>query len=814
MLEKKKIWQYRQVNKEKVAVLAKSLGLSPITACLCLHRGADTPLKARKFLYPSLDDLSDPFILTGMNEAVTRILTALNQREKILIYGDYDTDGITSTALLSSLLQDLGAQVSFHIPNRFSEGYGLNKQALEKAATDGVSLIITVDCGENAVSEIMLAQEKGIDIVVTDHHQPQGEVTALAHINPHRETSDCPCKDLAGVGVAFKLAQALLSKTGQKENGAKYLDLVALGTVADIVPLLGENRILVKYGLEVINKRERLGLKALLEVAGLEGRSIDAGHIGFYLAPRLNAAGRMGEAWPGVKLLLTTCAPVAQEVANYLNEENTRRQKVDREIFKEAYARVTEDILHNNPVLILEAEGWHEGVLGIVASRLLETFSRPVILLSIDSAQKAKGSGRSVPGFDLVAALRKADIFLSKYGGHALAAGLSLPKENIPSLRKLLNSLAKEDMDAEKKVSKIYLDAQIKGKDLTFSLVEEISLLAPFGLANPRPLLGGNFYVNKKRKIGKNGKHLKLSVENEGLNFSALYFSNGNQEEKPLCYQQLGLAFYPEINLWQGKKEISLIVKDMDFADLMSEKTFSLVDQRGITAKMSYLQELLNYTSENVIVYVNTRTEKESLSANLETTKIVFLHQGKKLPTGFRGEGGHLVLWSLPFHREGLLALMANLQGEKNQPLKVHLLFGDTDYNHNLRLFEAAFPRQKSLQKLWLGIQHFKMKKPYNLKKLQEYVSSELSSPVTYFLIERGLPILENARFLAEKEVAAGVSDTNDFSLKKLSAIPTFQQDTKLLADYQVFQKQLLDNDRRKLLPVFLNCGTNSENVF
>ncbi|HHX77359.1 MAG TPA: single-stranded-DNA-specific exonuclease RecJ, partial [Firmicutes bacterium] len=627
----KKKWKYRQAKFEQGEILARELEISIITAVLLCQRGFTEPEKARKFLFPSLQDLSDPLSLTGMEEALGRINLALERQEKMLIYGDYDVDGVTSTALLYSLLKELGGKVAFYIPSRFEEGYGLNKEAVKKAAAGGYSLLLTVDCGEKAEAEILLGKELGLDIIVTDHHQPQGEIKALAHINPWREKSCPPGGHLAGVGVAYKLAQALLAARKKEEEAEKYLDLVALGTIADIVPLLGENRILVKYGLEKLQAGERAGVRALLEVAGYAGKPVDVDSINFGLAPRLNAAGRMGDASPGVELLTTSDAERAREIAAALDKENKLRQKVEQEILAEAYALINAEGLQDRHVLVLASRGWHEGVLGIVASRLAESFHRPAILLSLDDNGMARGSGRSVPGFNLAAALTGAAGLLERFGGHEAAAGLTLKETNIGLLADELDLLARQRAATAEEAGMV-LDIFLDVKDLTSNLTEELSLLAPFGQSNPQPVFGGCFQITGKRKVGKNGKHLKLTVEDQGIKFPALFFGNGSFDMKPLYRRQVELAFVPEINIWNGKKELSLVVKGMSFSDTYTEKDLAVVDRRHIINKRRYLEELVSLGEGNIAVYVNTGSEKELLAKNFTGDRVAFLHQGKGAP--------------------------------------------------------------------------------------------------------------------------------------------------------------------------------------
>ncbi len=795
----KKKWKYREAKFEQAEALARDLEISVITAVLLCQRGFTEAERARKFLFPSLQDLSDPLSLTGMKEALGRINLALERQEKMLVYGDYDVDGITSSALLYSLLKELGGKAAFYIPSRFAEGYGLHKEAVQKAAAEGYRLLITVDCGEKAEAEIILARELGLDIIITDHHQPQGEIKALAHINPWREKGCHPGRHLAGVGIAYKLAQAMLAARNREKEAANYLDLVALGTIADIAPLLEENRILVKHGLEKLQAGERTGMRALLEAAGYAGKPVDAGSISFGLAPRLNAAGRMGDASPGVELLTTSDLKRAREIAAGLDKENKLRQKVEQEILAEASALINAKDLQDRHILVLASHGWHEGVLGIVASRLSESFHRPVILLSLDGKGMAKGSGRSVPGFNLAATLTGSAGLLERFGGHELAAGLTIKEANIDLLADELNLLAQQTTAAGEETGTL-LDILLDVKDLTLNLAEELSLLAPFGQSNPQPVFGGCFQITGKKKVGKNGKHLKLTVEDQGIKFPALFFGNGSYDRKPLYRRQVELAFAPEVNIWDGKKELSLIVKGMSFSDIYEEKALAVVDRRHMINKRRYLQELVALGEGNITVYVNTGSEKELLAKNIAGDRVAFLHQGKGAPPEFKGRGGHLVLWSLPFQQEKLKDLIAFLQCQQ-QGLELHLIFGANDYKRNSVLLGASIPRQEVFQELFAGFRQGRLKDPHSLTEISAYLQGKVPYPLTDFLLQRSLEIICDLCTKGEQFAAAGNEEKDFLGLVKNH--PTFRADTMVLAEYEAFQKYLLTAEAEELVKTF-----------
>ena len=794
------LWSYRKTNKDQAGQLARDLNISEITASLLIMRGISDTAAARKFLSPSFQDLGDPFLFTGMHRAVDRIMAALGKGEKILIYGDYDADGITAVSLLYSCLQEMGGQVSFYIPSRFDAGYGLHSEGILKAAEQGTGLIITVDCGENAQAEILEARAKGMDVIVTDHHQPQGDITALAHINPLREDAAFPTRNLAGVGVAFKLAQALLEASGKpKEACQGFLDLVALGTVADIVPLLGENRVLVKYGLQIVNEMRRPGLKALVEAAGLVHKTIEAGHIAFILAPRLNAAGRMGEAWPGVKLLTTQDEATAAQIAEELNVINKKRQQVEQEIYEAARQCVEAENHADGKVLVLAGEGWHEGVLGIVASRLSDAHGKPSILLSLDGAGQAKGSGRSLPGFNLVKALQDAADLLERFGGHELAAGLTLKEENVPVLREKLNALADRTMGEDVFAGRVTLDARVKEEELNLALAEELILLSPFGFGNPQPLLGGSFRVVQKRRVGKNGSHLKLKVENHQKDkYDALYFGNGKQGEGPLLFRQVEMAFFPEASVWRGQRQLALLVKKLALGDMHEENKVAVVDHRNQTKKV-YLQELFEYARGNIMVYVNTRQEEELLSRLAKGRDITVLHQGKgPLPPVGEVEE-HLVLWSLPMQEDKLLPFLAGSRGAAH--LYVHALYGEEDYRQNQALLKASLPGQEILRELFTALVESRTA-PLNISRLKQQVEQKLAFPVTHFSIQRALDIMGESGLLSLGEEAVTLHQ-EVFGEEVLKESSLFQEDSLVLENCRNFQEYLLCTDKEELWRFF-----------
>lgn len=564
-MKKKTIWRVGTSDDEKAAVLSRDWQVSPTMAKILWSRGFRSSQEVWRFLHVKKEDLRPPLELPGMKEGVERVWQAVEKGERILVYGDYDVDGITSTALLVDLLRRLGAEVCYYLPARLEEGYGLNKQAIIQARDRGIDLLLSVDCGISSVEEAQCAADLGMSVVITDHHQPPAVLPqAAALINPKLAVGVLPWSELAGVGVTFKLAQALLDKCGHPAWADDYLDLVALGTIADIVPLRGENRILVKEGLLRLHKCVRPGLNALIEASGLLQCSLTAGQVGYILAPRLNACGRLGKADLGVELLLSQDPAWAKEAALFMDKENRTRQSLEAEILAQAVALVEEgNDLDKSRVIVLASSGWHPGVIGIVASRLVEKYFRPVVMISLEDG-RGKGSARSIPGFNLYEALKKnEDLFLS-FGGHEMAAGMSLLEENIPALKEGLNKLALAQLEESDLVPTLRADCEVSWQELTPDLVEEIAMLAPFGYHNPSPILVlRGKRLDRCKGVGAGGNHLKLRVIDNNNWLDAIAFQKGAYKELAAAWDRCDLAFTPEINNYNGRSSLQLVIKDL-----------------------------------------------------------------------------------------------------------------------------------------------------------------------------------------------------------------------------------------------------------
>lgn len=560
----KKRWKVTPADRGLQETLGQKLNILPLTAQLLINRGLVDCDRAFSFLRPALADLYDPFLMKDMDRAVERTVGAIVKGEKIAVYGDYDVDGTTSTALLSLFFREIGVDVACYIPERITEGYGLNAEAIKKLSSMGVRLLITVDCGSSNRDEIAFANSIGLDVIVSDHHEmPEVPPPALAVLNPKQKGCSFPFKGLAGVGVAFNFLMALRSRLreaglfkSKEPNLKSYLDIVCIGTVADMVPLVDENRVLVSHGLKELEKTRRPGLVALKDAVGLKSGRLDADNIAFQIAPRINAAGRVERAQSALKLLVSEDPAEAVHLATVLNRENSSRQKLEEEIFQEALEKLGE-----NPEkgIVLYSDGWHPGVIGIVASRLVDRFSKPTVMIALDG-EVGKGSARGVRSFDILEGLRSCSDLLERFGGHKAAAGLTINRGNLESFRAkffgyLNSSVAEEDL-----VPEILLDSVVSLGDVTDRLLAEIDSLAPFGAANREPLLcvsGAD--IVQTEVVGS--RHLRVRVRHEGCLRNGIGF--GLAGLHPMKGAGFSVAFSPYMDEWQGVKSLKLRVKDI-----------------------------------------------------------------------------------------------------------------------------------------------------------------------------------------------------------------------------------------------------------
>ena len=553
--------------------LAAALGVSPVVARLLCQRGLSDPELADRFLNPSLDHLHDPMRLADMGVAVDRIVGALARKEKLAIHGDYDVDGVTSTVILQRALELLGGDVIHFIPERLRDGYGLQPVAIERLHADGVALVISVDCGIRGADAARRAHELGVDLIITDHHEPDTELPpALAVINPKRTDCSYPDKYLAGVGVALKLVQALCRRAGRDKLFPGFIKVAAIGTLADVVPLVGENRVIAKLGLELLTKGpHKVGLRALLDVCGLTGKTIDSYHIGFMLAPRVNAAGRMSSPDIAARLLLADDEALAAEVrqlALQLDDENVKRQEEEAEILAAAKKIVqTDPDVGARSILVVAGDGWHRGVIGIVASKLMDTFHRPAIVLSVEG-DIAHGSCRSFSRFDMLGALERCAHLLTRFGGHKQAAGLTLDASRIKALRLAVNDVADETLGPDDLMPRLRIDGSLAFREITGGVAAGIMSLAPFGAGNPRPVFAarGVEIIDGPRKLKE--RHLKMSLKQEGRIFRAVAWRAAERHDYLTEHKAaLDVAFSLEQNHYNGNTYVELTLADLKKTD-------------------------------------------------------------------------------------------------------------------------------------------------------------------------------------------------------------------------------------------------------
>lgn len=558
----KKKWEIRNKDKDVINKIVENIDISPILATILVNRNITDYNNIKTFFNPTRNDFYDPFLLEDMDIAIKRILKAIKKKEKIIIYGDYDADGITSITVLKKFLEERGLKIDYYIPNRLDEGYGLNKEALSKIINQHYDLLITVDCGISGIEEIEYLKNNKLDCIVTDHHETLDVLPkALAVINPKRKDSRYPFRGLAGVGVVFKLIQAIsiTLKLDQKEY-LKYLDIVSIGTISDIVPLIDENRVITKLGLKLIEQTKNVGLQSLVKACNFS--EIDVNTISFGVAPRINACGRMGAQEEAIKLFFSDNEEEVEKITEILNVYNKERQERERKILEEAIKIIESDPnFENENAIILGNENWHHGVIGIVASKLTETFFKPTILICFEE-ELGKGSGRSIPGFDLYNALLKTSEYLEKFGGHSMAVGLSVKKSKFKNFKEAFQKLIKEE-NIQDIVPEIAIDKEIMMKDLNFQLLNQIKTLEPFGEGNRIPIfIIKNLSIDSIRTLSQ-GKHIKLTLR-EGQNIiDCIGFNIGYIAEDYRLGDKVDIVGTLSENIYMDQKKIQIIMQDM-----------------------------------------------------------------------------------------------------------------------------------------------------------------------------------------------------------------------------------------------------------
>ncbi len=567
-------WEVRPLDKERAAAFAQTYGVPFFLAMLMNIRGLDDAAHLREFLGEG-EPLSDPFLLKDMDKAAARITRAVDNMEKIAVYGDYDADGVTSTAMLYSYLETRGADVIFYIPQREGEGYGMNIGAVEYLKEQGVSLIVTVDNGISSVQEVARANELGIDVVVTDHHRPQEILPdAVAVVDAYRPDDTSPYKHFSGVGIAFKLLMALEDGAGDVEDLLEaYSDLAAIGTIGDIVPLTGENRTLIRAGLERLSQSDRPGVQALLENAGIAGKTLTSTNVAFTLVPRINATGRMGAPERAVRLLISGYEEEAEVLSEEICADNEERRRVEAEIAEAAFADIEAKGYMKDRVVVVDGENWHHGVIGIVASRVTERCGKPCMIISRGETE-AKGSGRSIEGFSLFEAICACGDLLIKFGGHPMAAGITLKPENIEAFRKRINQYAAEHFP-QMPTQTVTLDCKLNPAALSVSMAQSLTQLEPFGNGNPQPVFGlFNMELSNVTPVGGGG-HLRLTLEKNGAVITAMRFNTKPEELPYHIGDKIDLAVQLEAREFRGQPSLTVIVRDMKFATFNTEKNIA-----------------------------------------------------------------------------------------------------------------------------------------------------------------------------------------------------------------------------------------------
>lgn len=557
-----KEWKIYEVDEKKVEEISSKYNLNKLISTILANRNITTEEEIRLFLSPTRKDFHNPFLITDMEKSVERIIKAIENKEKITIYGDYDVDGITSITVLKSFLKDRGLETSQYIPNRLNEGYGLNNNAIEKIKQQGCDLMITVDCGISAINEINYASSLGIETIITDHHEPGNEIPkAFAVIDNKRKDSKYPFRELAGVGVVFKLIQAIGIKLGLKEEEyLKYLDIVCVGTISDIVPLVDENRVIAKLGLMLIRQTRNIGLKSIIDTSGYT--KIDSNSISFGIAPRINACGRMGKAEDALELFLSKNYNEVSELAKKLNDYNKLRQDTEKEIYENAIKQIEQNKLDKNNSIIVGGHNWHHGVIGIVSSKITEMYFKPSILLSFEEDGIGTGSGRSIPGFDLHEALTKCLGSVEKFGGHSMAVGLTVKKEKFEEFKKEFEQIATESNVSEI-IPVINIDAKIDFSAINKDMVESLKQLEPFGEGNKMPVfVFKNLKIDSIRALSE-GKHLKLTLKEGNTVVNAIGFNIGNLADEYIIGDKIDVVGVLEVNNFNGVESLQINIKDI-----------------------------------------------------------------------------------------------------------------------------------------------------------------------------------------------------------------------------------------------------------
>ncbi|MBS4022203.1 MAG: single-stranded-DNA-specific exonuclease RecJ [Dethiobacter sp.] len=770
-------WTAAKADQDAVRILCDSLGIQHITAACLIHAGIDTPGKAELFLNGGLENLADPFAMAGMRDGVERLSCAVKQCEPVLVYGDYDADGVTSTAVLTCSLRSLGVSAEYYIPSRLKEGYGLHAKPLEEWAARGGRLVVSADCGSNDFTQMQLAAKLGVDLIITDHHLvAPGERPVTAFINPRQPGCGYAEKELAGVGVAWNLIRALHRQLGLPEDeSTSCLDLVAIGTIADVVTLLGENRILVRHGLNKLRHNPLPGIAALARRAGLDAAGIGAHQVAFALSPRLNASGRLGDAAPSAELLLAEEAEKAESLAEILEEANGRRRQVESEILAQAQVMAAEQAAR--PALVLWNEGWHAGVVGIVAGRLADEYSRPVVLIAL-SEEEGRGSARSVPGFDLMSMLSECADRLLRFGGHKEAAGLAIAPENLAAFREDFCQSAAAFSGPDE--SRYQAAAEVGLNDLSLALARELELLQPFGQGNPDPVfLARSVKVVSSRLVGSRRNHLQLRLQKDSPAVGAIRFGI-NGELMPKAGEIIDCAFTLQENSWQGRSNVSLHLRDMRSESALAMPGIAIDDRRQSKERDTSLAGLAA-AGQRLLVFVNTKNTADLLKKQFPAELVTVSHRGL---APLQGSYDALVFYHLPYDRSTVEQMLSSLDFKAG--LRVHILFDREDLTLNERIFTASIPGPEVLQALLPCLE-----RAGGDTVAPEALKEQISFTPTRYLLTRSLAIL---RELGIKEPVPWT-----YLKAKLNHSLTYTEGREILSAFRRYQSFWLLSDTAQL---------------
>ncbi|WP_139490339.1 single-stranded-DNA-specific exonuclease RecJ [Brevibacillus dissolubilis] len=782
MLKARTRWQLATCDEALSEQIARECGISPLLARMLVIRGITTPENAHAFLNISVDQFHDPFLMDGMAESVERIRFAIEKGEPICIYGDYDADGVSSTSLMVHLMRQLGATFDYYIPNRFKEGYGLNNNALSYIHEQGFKLVVTVDTGISAVEQVAHGQGLGLDIIVTDHHEPPAIIPdAFAVMNPKKETCQYPFDMLAGVGVAFKLGHALLGQPPMH-----LADLAAIGTIADLVPLVDENRLLASFGLKQLNRTRNIGLQALIRVCGLAEKEIGAGNVGFAIGPRINAVGRLETAEAAVKLLTSDDQAEADKLAQTLDDLNTERQELVQRIAEEAEAMVLEQFPpESNNVLVLAKEDWNVGVVGIVASRMVEKFYRPTIVLGIDPEKgTAKGSARSINGFDMYDALTDCKELLPHYGGHTMAAGMTLPVENLAPLRDRLNQLAAEWLGDEDYIPLTKVDLEVPLDQLDITLAQELDALAPFGMGNPTPLVTcPDVSTSGLRKIGRDDSHLKCVLTAAGTTIDAIGFGYAHVTEHLTPSARLHVVGELQVNEWNGNVRPQLMLKDLA---VLHRQVF---DWRGIRDKEQRWRALMQAHSCHTITFERDNYERLTrvwgAQGAAPALELITAEESLWLADDLTGTHRTLILYDLPRSRQLLTDALARVPHIE----RIYCLFGDPDLSFD----GLHFPSKDQFKFLYTIFRQYTDVQKVHLDALAKKIK------VKRDIVERMLAVFMELQFIIEQESAYSLNPAPaKAALESSRLYSMWQEETQLATDlllssHEALSKTLLN---------------------